>query len=126
MSEHVTELMKFDLEKREWSDIKVLSSESDQIVPLARTAMIFVHHYYRQQQDMIEMQNWPPVKAHLDESKVVEGLYIFGGQMSDGSASNELYILECGQIDLTWTLGSEVCKGQAPTARFDHSLTKVR
>ena len=89
--------------------------------------MFFVHHSQRAKQCLDNLDFWPEVEWNHTRNHIeIEGLYVFGGMLSDGSAQNELYILELGKCCLEWQRGSEICKGKPPAARFDHTVNKVR
>jgi hypothetical protein len=52
-----------------------------------------------------------------------EGFYVFGGQLSDGSASNELWILKSEKDSLRWVKGNSLVQGIGPRPRYSHSIT---
>lgn len=52
-----------------------------------------------------------------------EGFYMFGGLHSDGSASNELWILKPDQNSLKWISADNLTSGKKPKPRYSHSLT---
>ena len=64
--------------------------------------------------------DWSSVKMKL----ALEGFYLFGGRRSDGTASDELYVLEIGVSPLRWI--KPVTSGPAPSARFDHTMERMR
>jgi len=45
---------------------------------------------------------------------------MFGGQLSNGDASADLFILRSLKKGLTWSSGANLCTGKPPEARFDH------
>ncbi len=51
---------------------------------------------------------------------------MFGGQLANGEASGELYVLRAMKKGLFWQHGSKLCQGKAPEARFDHAMHRIR
>ena len=51
---------------------------------------------------------------------------MFGGQMANGEASGELYVLRALKKGLAWVSGSKMCQGKSPEPRFDHAMHRLR
>ncbi len=49
-----------------------------------------------------------------------EGIYLFGGRLKNGKASNKLYVLKIGSKPLKWI--SPETAGTPPIARYSHSM----
>ena len=55
----------------------------------------------------IPQLNW----SKVDQNLAIEGCFMFGGQLQNGEASGEMYILRALKKGLAWSLGSNLCKG---------------
>ena len=52
---------------------------------------------------------------------------MFGGQLANGNAVNNLWILEIDKKNsLKWTDASRLTKGKPPEPRFDHTMDRIR
>lgn len=52
-----------------------------------------------------------------------EGFYMFGGLLSDGTATDGLWILKSQNNSLRWVKGDSHTSGKRPSPRYSHSLT---
>ena len=94
---------------------------------MARSAMQVVFHRQRDDQYIKDFNNLPePNWAKVDQDLKMEGIFLFGGQMANGEASKDLWILRPLKSGLSWRNGSSLCDGKGPDARFDHCMYRLR
>ena len=53
-------------------------------------------------------------------------MFMYGGQLSNGEASDDLWVLRSLKKGLSWVNGDKICEGQGPGPRFDHAMCRLR
>eukprot|EP00347_Sterkiella_histriomuscorum_P010691 403375295 len=112
----------YDLDENFWiTDIPIIDN---QIQPLSHSRGHSAFYNQRNSDSMRTILNLKDIDwGNSSQLIQEEGFYIFGGLLSDGSASNDLWILKPFKDQLQWINGDKLCSGRKPKPRYSHSLT---
>ena len=75
----------------------------------------------------MDLNKFPPLDwAKVDQNLKMEGMFMYGGQTSNGEASSDLWVLRSLKKGLNWVRGDKICEGKGPGPRFDHAMCRLR
>jgi len=91
---------------------------------LSHSTGIACFYDQRVNENITFIDHLPEIRWDLSSRFIqVEGFYMFGGLLSDGSASDGFWILKSEKGCLKWVHGENYTKGQKPGGRYSHSMT---
>ena len=119
--QYLDDLQAFNFITLTWSQIETLGTLRPPA--LCRSAARTVFHKQRKEQLIENLNKFPPLDwSKVDQNLKIEGMFMYGGQMSNGDASSDLWVLRSLKKGLSWVNGDKICEGKGPGPRFDHAM----